>query len=531
MPAPGPDMGGWYDNATDFNEKDNFHGFIPGHSFGQYVSGLARAYAITGSKPTQEKVQRLVRGFAAAVAPDGKFYIDYRLPGYTFDKTCCGLIDAHELAADPIALDVLGRATDAVLPHLPEKALSREEQEARPHKSVAYTWDETYTLPENLFLAYQRSGALRYRDLGQRFIYHEYYDALAENHNVLPGKHAYSHVNTLSSAMQAYLVLGDKKYLRAATNGLRMVQEQSFATGGWGPNEGFVEPGRGLLGKSLEQTHASFETPCGVYGQFKLARYLLRVTRDSRHGDSMERVLYNAIAGAKPILPDGSSFYYSDYNNADARKLYHRDKWPCCSGTFPQLTADYGISAYYLAADGIYVNLYLPSRASWTQGPTRCTVTQQTNYPAANTAQLEFAMARPERFTTHLRVPEWTDGKTRISVNGKLVEGSITPGKFFALPRTWKNGDRIEYEISMPLRLQAVDQHNPQFVALLRGPVALFGVGNLPAVVPRAQLLAAFPVSQSSESWIAQAQNGQITLRPFAAIDAEPYRLYHKVEG
>jgi len=245
----------------------------------------------------------------------------------------------------------------------------------------------------------------------------------------------------------------------------------------------------------------------------------------------MERVLYNAIASAKPILPDGSSFYYSDYNNADARKLYHRDKWPCCSGTFPQLTADYGISAYYLAADGIYVNLYLPSRASWTQGPTRCTVTQQTNYPAANTAQLEFAMARPERFTTHLRVPEWTDGKTRISVNGKLVEGSITPGKFFALPRTWKNGDRIEYEISMPLRLQAVDQHNPQFVALLRGPVALFGVGNLPAVVPRAQLLAAFPVSQSSESWIAQAQNGQITLRPFAAIDAEPYRLYHKVEG
>ena len=24
LPAPGPDMGGWYDNADDFNEKDNF---------------------------------------------------------------------------------------------------------------------------------------------------------------------------------------------------------------------------------------------------------------------------------------------------------------------------------------------------------------------------------------------------------------------------------------------------------------------------------------------------------------------------
>ena len=44
-------------------------------------------------------------------------------------------------------------------------------------------------------------------------------------------KHAYSHVNALSSAMQAYLVLGDEQYLRAAENGLRFVTEQSHATG------------------------------------------------------------------------------------------------------------------------------------------------------------------------------------------------------------------------------------------------------------------------------------------------------------
>ena len=110
LPAPGPDLGGWYDNGDDFNEKDNFHAFIAGHSFGQYVSGLARAYAVTGSKPTQQKVNRLVRGFAETVEPTGKFYVDYRLPGYTFDKTCCGLIDAHEFAQDPIALDVLKRS-------------------------------------------------------------------------------------------------------------------------------------------------------------------------------------------------------------------------------------------------------------------------------------------------------------------------------------------------------------------------------------------------------------------------------------
>jgi uncharacterized protein len=530
MPAPGPDMGGWYDNANDFNPTDNFHAFIAGHSFGQYVSGLSRAYAITGSKATQEKVHRLVRAYAQTVDPAGKFYVDYHLPAYTFDKTCCGLIDAHEFAGDPAALDVLWRSTQAAMPHLPEKALSRPEQRARPHKDIAYTWDETYTLPENLFLAYQRSGDPRYRELAVRFIEKEYFDPLAEGHNVLPGEHAYSHVNAFSSAMQAYLVLGDEKFLRAASNGFRMVQEQSYATGGWGPNEAFIVPGSGGLRESLENTHASFETPCGAYGHFKIARYLLRVTRDSRYGDSMERVLYNTIAGAWPILADGTTFYYSDYNNA-GKKVHGRDKWPCCSGTFPQLAADYGISSYYQSRDGIYINLFLPSRVSWSQGNTPCTLTQTTEYPRTNTSQCELKLARPETFSVHVRIPAWAGAKTAVSINGRRAESELIPGKFLALQRTWKDGDRVEVEMHMPLGLEAVDDQNPNIVALLRGPIALFGVGDIPPRITRQQLLAATTIGQSSEDWVVQTDAGSLVLRPFASIMDESYRLYQRVEG
>ena len=530
MPAPGPDMGGWYDDATDFNPVDDFHGFIPGHTFGQYLSGLARAYAVTGSKPTQERVHRLVRGFAETVEPQGKFYVDYHLPAYTYDKTSCGLIDAHEFAQCPDALDVHWRATQAVLPYLPEKALSRAEQRARPHKIVADTWDETYTLPENFFLAYQRSGNARYRELAARFIEEDYFGPLAEGKNVLPGEHAYSHVNALSSAMQSYLVLGQEKYLRAASNGLRMVQEQSYATGGWGPDEAFVVPGQGLLDASLGTTHASFETPCGAYGQFKITRYLLRVTKDSRYGDSMERVLYNTIAGATPILADGTSFYYSDYH-FNARKVHHRDKWPCCSGTFPQLTADYGISSYYQGKDGIYVNLFLPSRVSWSQNGTPCTLTQNTEYPAANTTQMQFAMSRPEAFTVYVRIPAWAGAKSYLAVNGSRASSELTPGKFLAVQRTWKDGDRIELELEMALRLEAVDDQTPNRVALMRGPVALFGIAPIPARITRKQLLAATATPHSKEDWTVQTDGGTLTMRPFASIMSETYRLYQTVEG
>jgi DUF1680 family protein len=530
MASPGPDMGGWYDNGTDFSPPDNFHSFIPGHSFGQYLSGLARAYAVTGSKPTQEKIHRLVRGFAETVEPQGKFYVDYHLPAYTYDKTSCGLIDAHEFAQDPDALDVHWRATQAALPYLPEKALSRVEQRARKHNSVADTWDETYTLPENFFLAYQRSGNPRYRDLAIRFIEEDYFGPLADGQNVLPGEHAYSHVNALSSAMQSYLMLGQEKYLRAATNGLRMVQEQSYATGGWGPDEAFVTPGRGLLEASLGTTHASFETVCGAYGHFKITRYLLRVTKDSRYGDSMERVLYNTIAGANPIMADGTSFYYADYNY-NAKKAHYRDKWPCCSGTFPQLTADYGISSYFKSPDGIYVNLFIPSRVSWSQNSTPCTLTQTTQYPSANITQFDFALPHPETFTVYVRIPEWAGAKSTLSVNGRRADSELTPGKFLALQRTWKDGDRVQVEFELPLRLEAVDQQFPNRVALMHGPIALFAVGDIPSRITRNQLLAAARITPSGEDWLVRTDNGTLTLRPFAAIMSENYRLYQLVEG
>ena len=156
LPAPGEDMGGWYSPSSRFDPPGDMTGYIPGHSFGQYVSGLARAYAVTGDKATQQKVHRLVHSFAPTVTTD--FYKGYCLPAYTFDKTNCGLIDARQFAGDPLAMEVLAHATDAVLPWLPEKALSRKEMMARPHKNIAFTWDETYTLPEN-FLRRRICGA------------------------------------------------------------------------------------------------------------------------------------------------------------------------------------------------------------------------------------------------------------------------------------------------------------------------------------------------------------------------------------
>ena len=141
LAAPGEDMGGWYDD------------FCPGAHFGQYVSALARFAAVTGSVPTREKVKRLVRGYAQTIDPEGKFFIDLRYPGYTYDKLVCALLDAQSSAGDETAIRVLYDTTRAAKPHMADHALTFDEQHERPHKDETYTWDETYTMAENLFLA------------------------------------------------------------------------------------------------------------------------------------------------------------------------------------------------------------------------------------------------------------------------------------------------------------------------------------------------------------------------------------------
>jgi DUF1680 family protein len=530
LPAPGEPMGGWYSWSKDFDPPKNMTGYIPGHTFGQYMSGLARAYAVTGDEATREKIHGLVRGYAAAITT--KFYEGYPLPAYTSDKTACGLIDAHRYAHDPQALEVLGHSTDAVLPWLPEKALNRDEMAARPHPNISYTWDESYTLPENFFLAYQLSGDPRYLALAKRFLEDDtYFGPLSEGQNVLPGQHAYSHVNALSSASQAYLVLGSEKHLRAARNGFGFVVDtQSFATGGWGPDEGFRKPGSGEMGASLTGTHASFETPCGAYGHFKIVRYLMRITGDSRYGDSMERVLYNTILGARPMEPGGRTFYYSDYNNSGS-KFYYDQAWPCCSGTFPQVTADYGISSYFHSPDGIYVNLFVSSRVTWRVGSAKVGLEQVTQYPYAPDVTVRVHADRPETFAVNLRVPAWAGAGTKVTVNGRAIDGEVRPGSFVAVRREWKDGDRIEYHIDRPLRLEAIDPQHAQTQALMAGPVALFAVGTLDGRFTRTQLLAARQRSAGSSEWQVESATGTVTFKSFPAIDQEKYRLYQDVTG
>jgi DUF1680 family protein len=522
LPAPGDDLGGWYECNPDYKWGDSA-GFAPSCSFGQWVSALARMYAITRDQATRYKVLRLNRLYAQTIS--GDYYGKNRFPTYCYDKLVCGLIDSHKYAGDPDAFSILERTTNAALPHFPKHAVEYGKQ-WRPDKDQTWTWDESYTISENLFLAYQRGAGARYRELAQQYLYDEYYDPLAEGRNVLGGRHAYSHVNSLSSAMQAYLTLGSEKHLRAAKNAFEMLSQQSFVTGGWGPDEKLPAPDSPDVYASLTNTHSSFETPCGSYAHFKFTRYLLRVTRDARYGDSMERVMYNTVLGAKPLQADGRTFYYSDYN-FKAHKFYRDNQhWACCSGTLPQVAADYRINTYFRDAHGVYVNLYIPSTLRWTQSGAEVVLTQKSLYPFDSVVEFEVKTSRVRDFTLSFRIPAWASGAS-ISVNGRRAQTPATSGSFAAIRRQWSTGDRVELDLPMTMRLEAVDPQHPETVALLFGALVLFAITDAQPLVTRGQLLGAKKINE--RSWQIRTDGASIKMLPFTEIGEEQYSTYLSV--
>ena len=516
LPAPGRDMGGWYD--TD--------GFVPGHSLGQYISGLARFGASTGAAACHAKVHDLVEGFAATLGADNQSILRPKTNlwiCYTLDKHFAGLIDAATLSNIPAAKELLNRVLAGSQPLLPARGRDRIAKKDPPY-------DETYVMSENLFTAAALTGNPAFRELAQRYLLdRELFDPLARGADPFPGQHAYSHAIALSSAAKAWLVLGDPKYKQALEHAFDLLtNEQQFASGGWGPNETFITPHRGELYSALSTTVDDFETPCGAYAATKLARYLIRFTpapADTRHADNLERVLFNTILAVKPPDSDGDYPYYSTYSPA-AQKVFYQRKWPCCSGTLAQTVADYPLNLYFQSADGVYVNLYTPSRLRFTQGSVPVELTQETRYPAEDSIALTVHPATAASFTMYLRIPAWLGQAATVRVNGKAVDAPARPGTYVALRRNWRAGDRVELTLPQSFRTEPIDDMHPEIVALMRGPVQYVALSPTPELAQERLALPSGLKPSGPQTFTENYSGNEIVFVPLHHIQNETYTTY-----
>lgn len=455
QPAPGEDMRGWCSTSSAV-------------IFGQLLSGLARLGRATDDEALLDKARALYEGWKATLPADG----NAGMRPYDWEKLVCGLVDLDRYVGVPDALETLARITDwaaATFDRARRPADGHDFWGAGPGNT-----SEWYTLPENLYRAWLATGDRRFRDFAQVWLYEDYWRPFATSAmpaEVLP-VHAYSHVNSFSSAAMAYAVTGDERYLRICINAYDfLLKTQCYATGGYGPDERLMPPD-GSLGRSLEVLNWHAEIPCGSWAAIKLSRYLIRFTGEARFGDWMETVLLNGIGAALPTEPDGHTYYYGNYSLSGGVKQFYWHEWPCCAGTYLQSVADYGDMIYLHGPGALYVNLFVPSELTWEHAGRTVRLRQETAWPESETTCFHIDLEEPARFALNLRVPGWATSAS-ASLNGEPLPVEAVPGSWAVVEREWRPGDQLAFTLPMRLRTLPVDPQHPKIAAILFGPTVL----------------------------------------------------------
>ena len=472
-----------------------------GPSIGQYLGAYAKWYRNTGDERVKAKALELFRGWTECVEKDETLL---NCGTYMWEKFLGGLLDMYEYIGVQEVVPWIRRlaryARSKFNPDIPRDGL----QDERMLGQI-----EWYTLPENLFRAYQLLGDEVYLCLAQDWLYPYLWDKLAAGRDDVGPRHAYSHVNSLSSAARAYIVTGDTHYLDVIENGYEtLTRRHIYATGGYGPGETLFGEDPGYLGNAVlptwdyqltrtgKLTYKNFvgalstrsdawgscEVSCCSWAVFKLCNYLLQLTGKARYGDWCEKLLINGTLGQPPITEKGQVLYYASYfldgalKSYEDRRLQHMGQnfvWQCCTGTFPQDTAEYANMIAYFDDQGVSVSQFIPARISFSAGGRPVTLVSDADFPRVHEAHFRLETKAPVSFRLRLRVPGWATEESSILINGTEQPLPIRPNEWLTLERTWESGDEVSFRLPYRLIFKAVDPEHTNVVALCYGPLVL----------------------------------------------------------
>ena len=549
-----PVYGGWESEPT----WADIH--CHGHTLGHYLTACALAYRSTGNAEYRRRIdyiadelgqcQKAAGSGLVTAFPDGAALIAAHLrgdritgvPWYTLHKIYAGLHDAVTLAESEAARPVLISLADwGVVATRPLSDAEFEAMLATEHGGMNEIYADLYFL----------TGNEDYRALGERFSHKAILEPLARGRDHLDGLHANTQVPKAVGFQRVFEATGNERYRDAASFFWRTVaRTRSFATGGHGENEHFFPMAD--FGKFVFSAKAS-ETCC-QHNMLKLTRALFLHEPDAEYADYYERTLYNGILASQD--PDSGMTTYFQGARPGYMKLYHtpEDSFWCCTGTGMENHVKYRDSIYFHDGASLYVNLFVPSSLRWKE--MGATLTQSTAFPDEATTSLQWAMKKPAKATLMLRHPGWSRTAS-VLVNGAQILQSHEAGRYIAVDRLWKDGDRVELRLEMETRAQGAPGAE-DIVAFTHGPLVLAGALGREGLAPGADIVvnerrygsyndtkvevprlagdpealarAIRPTGNPLEFSIAAADGKPVRLIPYHRIAHERYATYWQTE-
>jgi DUF1680 family protein len=534
LPTSAEPCGGWEQPTSE----------VRGHTTGHLMSALALTYANTGHDEALARGRYLVSQLAAlqARARQAGFHPGYLSafpesffdlleagrpvwsPYYMIHKYLAGLIDQYQLAGDAQALEVAAKLGDWV-----------DWRTARlPYAQMQMVLEYEFGgLPEALANLYTITGRERYLDAAQRFYHARVLDPLADGLDQLAGLQANVNTPKIIACVRMWEETGNAKYRDIAQNFWDLVTAHHvYVIGGAGNYEHFQLPDV-VAGQLSNFTCEN----CVSYNLLKLTRLLHfhQLTRTDLI-DYYERTLFNQMLGEQdPTSPHGFNCYYTglsagafkrqplNYFPASNPNAYATDwdTFTCDTATGLETQAKFADTIYTRDADGLYVNLFIPSRVR-TAG---LVLQQATAFPDDPVITLS-VVSGAATMTLRVRVPAWTDGPPVVALNGAMIPAAPAAG-WIAIRRRWQAGDVLAVTLPMRLAFEPTPDR-PAVQAVTYGPVVLSGVypQNPGAPTPALDVASVQQTATQPMTFGAISGRKPVTLIPVSRAAHEYYTVY-----
>jgi len=490
--------------AEGYDGWDGWGRNLTGHIAGHYLSAISAMYAATGDKRFKDRVDYMVNEFKTVQDKNGDGYLvalengrrcfgnlkkgeikaaAFDLngewsPWYTLHKTFAGLRDAYRFTGNRTALDVerkfAGWAEGVLAPLSDEQIQHMLETEFGGMNEV-------------LVDLYADTGDPRWLKLSYDFEHRVFIEPLQRHRDVLGGTHANTQLPKVIGSAERYAYTRRPEDLAAAAFFYDTVtQHHSFSTGGQGTDEYYGPPD--VIGARVEGRTAE---SCNVYNMLKYSRLLFSMEPDIHYADYQERGLYNhQMASHDPqtgqmcyMVPVGQGVVH------EYQDMQH--SWTCCVGTGMENHALIGDGLYFENGDRLWVNVYVPSTATWAEKGVH--LAMDSSFPEGDDAALTLTLDKPREFTVSMRRPYWVGEGFAVTVNGTPVtvdspmeeqaarrtrrtqyHEAGPESSYVDIKRTWRSGDVVKVTLPKTLRLEPTPDM-PNRVALMWGPLVLAG--------------------------------------------------------
>ncbi|MBV9123209.1 MAG: glycoside hydrolase family 127 protein [Planctomycetes bacterium] len=291
----------------------------------------------------------------------------------------------------------------------------------------------------------------------------------------------------MAAGLTALAAINDRDDYRQAARRLwsNMMDRRMHLTGGVGASRAGE-----AFGGDYDLPNNGYLETCAAVGSGFFSHNMNLAFGEARCADELERVLYNGVLAGVSLR--GDSYFYE--NPLEAGPKHRRWTWhpcPCCPPMFLKIMAALPGYIYAQDADGLYVNLFVGSRAEVTLPAGKVVVRQTTRYPWQGQVHLVVEPEHPGEFNLSIRIPGWcqaagspddlyqvvgrpASGAVVIKVNGQTVPRLDMVRGYARLRLFWKAGDTVELTLAMPVRRVHAHprvQTDVGRVALMRGPV------------------------------------------------------------